>query len=322
MALLGILEAAIGLAFVYLLVSMLCSGIVEWLAQRSGHRGRCLRAGLLNIITDRWTYLRLLGHPAIAALYKDVKGRIRHPSYIAPDTFVTALLDVLVEKAKAINGGHVDSNAHAARICAEHGLPVGRTVHALIERHPQTNEGRKAIAEWYEGAMQRVSGWYKRQARFQLFLAGLIVAAALNIDSIAIARQLLQADTLRAVLVDRAALAAEAGPQASPSAAQARAQIEELGRIGLDIGYACLDPAKIADPGAGLWSQLGRCWRDAPGFGGAWVVKLLGWLITAFAVSQGGPFWFDLLNRLVSIRGAGARPAAAKPQVPAREAAA
>jgi hypothetical protein len=33
--------------------------------------------------------------------------------------------------------------------------------------------------------------------------------------------------------------------------------------------------------------------------------KLLGFLITAIAISLGAPFWFDLLNKLVKIRTAG-----------------
>jgi hypothetical protein len=39
------------------------------------------------------------------------------------------------------------------------------------------------------------------------------------------------------------------------------------------------------------------------------MLKGLGWPITALAVSLGGPFWFQLLQRIVDLRGAGARPA-------------
>jgi len=31
----------------------------------------------------------------------------------------------------------------------------------------------------------------------------------------------------------------------------------------------------------------------------------LGFLITAFAICLGAPFWFDLLNKLVKLRGSG-----------------
>ena len=35
-----------------------------------------------------------------------------------------------------------------------------------------------------------------------------------------------------------------------------------------------------------------------------WVIKLVGFLISAAAARQGAPFWFDLLRKLVSLRGA------------------
>jgi hypothetical protein len=40
---------------------------------------------------------------------------------------------------------------------------------------------------------------------------------------------------------------------------------------------------------------------------GMWPM-LLGWLITASAMSLGAPFWFDILKRFVSIRSAGKAP--------------
>jgi hypothetical protein len=36
--------------------------------------------------------------------------------------------------------------------------------------------------------------------------------------------------------------------------------------------------------------------------------SVLGWLITAFAITLGAPFWFDLLNRFISLRSTGNRP--------------
>ncbi|MBL8703967.1 MAG: hypothetical protein JNM30_03945 [Rhodospirillales bacterium] len=343
MALLGILETAIGLAFIYLLLSMLCSGINEWLAHKLGRRGKCLRAGLLQIVPDRWTYLRLVAHPAIAALHRDMKGRIRHPSYIPSATFATALIDVIKTMAASIKGreaeiagaavpapepvAEIDLRS-AARICAENGFPVGRSIEAVIDRLSVADEtaARAQIAAWYDGAMGRVGGWYKRAARFQLFLIGLAAAVALNVDSLAIGTQLMQADTLRAMLVAEATKAVERGapPPSPPSGAPAgavpsppppssadlRGQAAQLllyREQGLRIGYACLDPQKVADPAAGLWAQVKACWHDRSGWGLTFF-KVLGWLITAFAVSQGAPFWFDLMNRFVNLRGAGPKP--------------
>jgi hypothetical protein len=39
------------------------------------------------------------------------------------------------------------------------------------------------------------------------------------------------------------------------------------------------------------------------------MTKLAGIFITALAAMQGAPFWFDLLKRLVNLRGTGANPA-------------
>ena len=38
------------------------------------------------------------------------------------------------------------------------------------------------------------------------------------------------------------------------------------------------------------------------------VVQILGWLLTAAAISLGAPFWFDLLNQFINLRGAGTKP--------------
>ena len=46
-------------------------------------------------------------------------------------------------------------------------------------------------------------------------------------------------------------------------------------------------------------------WRALPASPGAWLLKVLGLLATAFAMSFGAPFWFDLLNKLVRMRSAG-----------------
>jgi hypothetical protein len=57
----------------------------------------------------------------------------------------------------------------------------------------------------------------------------------------------------------------------------------------LPIGWTGWD-ANVDDP------------RRMPDTVMAWVLKIVGVLLTAFAVSQGAPFWFDLLNKVMVIR--------------------
>jgi hypothetical protein len=44
-----------------------------------------------------------------------------------------------------------------------------------------------------------------------------------------------------------------------------------------------------------------------------WLAALVGWALIALAVSQGAPFWFDLLNKLVNLRSTGQRPTVPQP---------
>jgi hypothetical protein len=53
----------------------------------------------------------------------------------------------------------------------------------------------------------------------------------------------------------------------------------------------------------------------APGFGAqvfSIVLKVIGLAVSAFAVSLGAPFWFQILNKLNAIRGSGRKPAPAE----------
>jgi len=50
----------------------------------------------------------------------------------------------------------------------------------------------------------------------------------------------------------------------------------------------------------------GKFFVYAPNQNGNWET-LCGWLITALAICLGAPFWFDLLNKLISLRGSGTK---------------
>jgi hypothetical protein len=39
-----------------------------------------------------------------------------------------------------------------------------------------------------------------------------------------------------------------------------------------------------------------------------WQRRICGWIITAFAVTLGAPFWFDVLNKFINIRSSGIKP--------------
>lgn len=312
-------EVAIGLALVYFLASTLCSGLIELAAHKVGTRGRFLRLGLMSLIPDRWIYLRVVNHPLLSSLYRDVPGRIQHPSYIPAETFAQALFDVVVHKAAQIRNVSPHANDRpltardvrdAARVCRASGFTVGESLLPLVEQAGDSLDvALRNVAAWYEAAMDRVSGWYKRRARWWLFWVGAGVAVVFNVDTIEIARTLVHNPTLRATLVEEGARVAASGAPV-PSAAIVTEKLQTIERQGLPIGFSCVAPDWSADLDArNLRAMLGQCWSETKARSGtAWVLKALGWLITALAVSLGGPFWFELLNRLVDMRGAGKTP--------------
>lgn len=74
---------------------------------------------------------------------------------------------------------------------------------------------------------------------------------------------------------------------------------QEIKSLGLPLGWA--DPKE--DPTAGLERRWpGNHWKRAGGWWDQLYWHLLGWLITALAISLGAPFWFDLLNKFIVIR--------------------
>ena len=341
MGLSGVLEAIIGLVFIYFLVSVLCSGVNEAIAQETGRRGRFLREGLVNIVRDRWLFLRLVNHPLVASMYRDVPGKPRTPSYIPPGSLVNALLDIIVLKARQIDPARAatspvltfDEVRAAAVTCKEGGYQVADAMLPLLDAaQGNLDVARKNLEAWYTSGMDRVSGWYKLHTRRALLVIGLLAAVIFNVDTLAIVTQLSRSAELRKSLADAATQVVEtkrfAGVEIQANEGEVKIAQDDLKKFasgiatyekqGLPIGFSCLSPAEVGTDSR-LRAVIGGCWRNTGTMAaGDWLVKILGWLVTGLAVSLGAPFWFDLLNRLVDLRGAGRRPESTTEPAPAK----
>jgi hypothetical protein len=337
-----LLEVAIGLTFVYVLLSVFCSGLNEWLAQTTGRRGRFLREGLINILSDRWFYLRVINHPLVASHRRDTAGKPHNPSYLPSDVVAEALLDAMVKKADHLESGKATRSRkeplkltdirEAAETCRKHGYRVSRAILPLLEAQgDDLQSGRKAVADWYDKSMERVTGWYKRSTRNSLLITGFLIAVVLNVDSIEIVRTLAKSDPLRQAIAAEAEETARTGTiagykfkrdgeETTPTPEEIKALVEageKLEVAGLPIGFSCLKPVLESEGGAASGIRLAVSDCMEKGFNtssGQWVFKVIGWLITALALTLGAPFWFDLLNRFVDLRGAGGKPLPAQGQ--------
>jgi hypothetical protein len=157
---------------------------------------------------------------------------------------------------------------------------------ALDSAHGDLVKAQANIETWFNSGMDRVSGWYKRQTQWVLLVLGFFIAVALNVDSLKVAGELYRNDNLRAGAVAQAVAVTRDGKMPADLATNAAATLDKLK---LPIGWQGYErvPATCA--------SVQELWRIVSS-------SFFGWLLTAFAISFGAPFWFDLLNKLISIR--------------------
>lgn len=264
-----VLEVAIGLAFCYGTLALVVATLQEALAAAFGLRAGMLQEGVKRMLADpRFDALArtLYAHPLVNPQGAGAGNAHQKPSYIAPAHFAIALLD-------GIRNGETSVGSAIATVPDPQ---LRRTLQALYT-HAGGDMERFVhnIACWFDNAMERLSGAYKRRQLLVSWVLALLLAILFNIDSIHLFRTLWQHPTL----------AAQIG--AAPGALDA-ATLQQL--WALPIGWSGFPPA----------------------LDGGFALQAAGWLITACTTLFGAPFWFDLLQRAINLRSTGAKPAPAR----------
>lgn len=339
------LDVAIGLIVLYFLLSTICSFVVEMLAVFFWWRkillyrtiGRLLtnrsdckapKLFLLPRLTDKKQTPDLLtrfwNHPLTIGLSPDKKL----PSYLDPTTFAAVVVDLAVPGATtgALPGSveGLERLLALASTCGEEPLrPLRRNMLTALQArrlcHPtQTfatplEELRAGLEKWYNDAMARASGDYKRWAQGWLLGIGFVLTAALNADTIRAGYVLSTDNTLRSATATYAATIVAQPTNQLPQVvelvvtneialAQLRTNLvgqlrefQKLQQLGFPVGWKGGDKQQqqlnfVPYENCGNWK---------------WLLKLLGWAVTAVAISFGAPFWYDLLSKLVNLRGSG-----------------
>jgi hypothetical protein len=257
------------------------------------------------------------------------------------------------EAATAAAGTEVDSAMRQFRL----GLKIiggtnpklKDTLNALLRDAQVTlQEGEQAVLKarlqfetWFNDAMERLSGSYKRKAQLVSFLVGFTLALILNVDSINAATSLWREPTLRQAIIAQAS--AYTNPNQQPSASTTQTgttpsplqTIPELQKqlqvLNFPFGWTANPvPNKTAvpcdlsspstydsqgNPNRILGVHMGEvCIPFVNAFPvnldnlTGWLTKLLGLVITGAAAAQGAPFWFDILKKFVNVRGTGTNP--------------
>lgn len=282
------LEIAISLALLYLLLGLLCSMVNEWVAGMTGLRAKNLWDGVRNLLYDSegsGLAKELYDHPLIKNLAKPGQ----RPSYVPSRTFALALFDLVAPAQDAMSAKTLP---HVRNSIAT--IPNAQVKTALValidDAGEDVKKARANVEQWYDDAMDRVSGWYRKKTQVLILVWALAVTVTLNADTILIANTLAQDAALRASMV---ALAETTTKEPLPQeAAQLKQLYAKVQKLGLPIG----------------WSRDSNDATAVPSSSGGWALKIIGLMITTIAVSLGAPFWFDVLNKMINIRSAGKQP--------------
>ncbi len=330
----AIVDVAIGIAFVYLFFSLVCSVVNEGIAGFLSLRAKNLVAGITSLFSESKTadgrqfVQAIYDHGLVRGLFKDPPAtaagaatsieselskaaqklkKVSLPAYIPSGTFATALIDTIAPPS-AMAPRSLDDVRKGITA-----LPDNLTKEALMSLAASTKselpEFQQKVEAWYNASMDRASGWYKRKAQRFLLAIALVVTLALNVDTLHIAVTLWNNPVARQATVDLAQKYAEANPvkAASESGTTAQgatpdkateqkllAQATTLSNLGKELPV----PFGWSSPTAGQPGAPEP--RGKPLLNG--FEKLIGWAITVLALSLGAPFWFDVLNKFMVVR--------------------
>lgn len=275
----NVLEVAIGIVFVYLLMSLICSTINEQvIARLFALRSKTLEDGIKTMLNDpKGVKLAkdFYDNPLIQGLAKQgvfdkVIRRDSKPSYISPSIFALVIKDIAATNPDAIP-------------------PALKTI--LDRAKGDVQQELASIEKWFNDTMDRVSGWYKRKVQLILLALAFIIAVYLNVDTISLINSLSNNTVLRASIVS-----ATQGTDKSILDPTNSKQLQQL-----QTNFQTIQPT------------LG--WTIPPQNANDLILKIVGLLATTFAVSLGAPFWFDILGNIMQVRAAGDQPPPSTPSI-------
>ncbi|NOJ93953.1 hypothetical protein HMI51_13565, partial [Corallococcus coralloides] len=218
----------IGLAFIYLELSIVCSAATELLESVLRKRATHLEAGILRLVGDKATLNRVYAHPLIQALMRDDESK---PSYIPAHTFALVLVDVLgMSTAAALDPKGLDKVEGTLQKALRPLLKAAGGEPARFKQY---------IEDWFDASMERVSGWYKRRTQWIVFGLGFVLAAGFNADTLRLANLLARDGAWRASVVSIAEehVKASVGSQGPGNAPALRDALQKTAELGLPFGW-------------------------------------------------------------------------------------
>ncbi len=267
----NVLEVAIGLVFVYLL----CSTLNEFVITRLlALRAKTLEDGIRTLLNDpdgKGLTTDFYNDPIIKGLAKQGWFDKLLGNRQSKPSYIPSR-DFALVLSKLSQGFTTAPNPELQKALTTLITPVKGDLEKEIV----------SVETWFNDAMDRVSGWYARKVQLILLILALVIVVYLNADTLSLVHSLTSNTLMNASIV-----AAAQGAAQKPLTTDLK---------GIQENFQLIQPA------------LG--WSTLPGDVASWMFKIVGLLATTLAVSLGAPFWFDVLNKVMSFRSVGNSPPA------------
>jgi hypothetical protein len=319
-----VLDLVILLTFIYFMGSLILSAINESLAGALRLRPKQLQQSLEDLFfgTGWSTFVSgtLMQSPHIQSLMKDNKS---YPSYIPAQNFVLAVIQQL--GSGFTPAGLQNAISTNTNIPQDFKQVLGDLA---LQTQNDLDKFQQKLEEFYNNAMDRAGGVYKKKSRLILLVLGFVIALFMNLDTIRISRDALSnkqqlGKTVDNIVSKMPAISEDKGQitiktsDGSIAASQSdkldtsknkeplKDKIQKINDLndylqtnsGISLGYKC-------------WDDFTKKWNPFNGDPGDFLLALLGVLITTFAMQMSSSFWFDLMNKVANVRAAGKKPKA------------
>lgn len=325
MGALHFLDLVIGLVFIYFLLSLICVSLQEFKATRKKERSQNLKKWITDTFNDKSSN-GTLGNKLWSNIMVDgLTQEGKEASYIPKEVFVSSLLDEIYygsddsKAEKCVEPGNQEEAGkeivfkdpydfqslweaiNDPSVCLPR--PFQRVIRqAYSESHQNLETFRVRLERWFEMAMERNSGTYKKKAQSFTFYAAIFVTILLNVDSIKLASHFYDnpgeakriADQAEVYINTNQSLPENQTLEYEEIITIIQSDIKRINELKLPIGWSNADFSNFKGSISDSISAV--------------LFMIPGWIITIFAVSLGAPFWFDTLNKLVNLRSAGKMP--------------
>jgi hypothetical protein len=309
-----VIEMGIGLAVVYYVVGLIVSFITTQISIAFDMRGRDLYkvldgalSGKLGSIMKKQVVesLKPMKTSWMPRMVRGIREAVNLPTNVVYDTLSSstlsfALLDgVNAEKKGGLTAETVNEDI-ASKLPKSHHIPqlTGLNIEAVneivaaaggldkVDGYKQVLQ--KNIETWLDNVMLSGSSLYKENIRKVVIAVSLVVTVALNVDTIVIGTYFWQEPVARQLAFIEADKVLEASKDENGNIVipdNYQGSIRTLQELKIPILWDGKSPIEYLKPVV-----------KSGGLG----LKLLGWVITWAAVTQGSSFWYDTLKKLKS----------------------